>query len=195
MIAKFSLAIDSAVMRFAGDFGLARVRNHDAYADVVDPEDLARLTTFQLSFDHVSPQVSWEPVMRRVEAWRRDYRRHPLWYLDGHSFLNVHRTRPGEVTETIQLVGEEADVYRFCLQIRQRAEIHEVFAGGAADHAAKIDEVLAGLVAREVMFQEGAKFLALACAPDAAVATRRIRAAREVRAPRRVRKLSVVTGR
>jgi ribosomal peptide maturation radical SAM protein 1 len=195
MIAKFSLAIDSAVMRFCGDFGLAGVRNHDAYVDVVDPEDLARLNTFQLSFDYVSPQASWEPVIRRVAAWRRDYRRHPLWYLDGRSFLNVHRTRPGEAAEMIQLVGEEADVYRFCLQIRQRAEIHRAFAGGAADHAAELDGMLDGLVARQIMFQEGAKFLALACAPDAAVAARRIRAADELRAPRLIRKLSVVTGR
>jgi ribosomal peptide maturation radical SAM protein 1 len=195
MIAEFSLAIDSAVMRFPDDFGLVRLRNHDAYADVVSPEDLARLVTFQRSFDFASPQVSWAPVQQRVESWRRDYRRHPTWYLDGGTFLNVYRKRPGTPPETIELVGDEAHIYRFCLEIRQRAEILQKFAGDSADHAAEVDAILASLVARLIMFQEGARFLALAPAADATVAARRIRANREHASSRQARKLAVIGNR
>lgn len=191
-IAEFTLGIDSAVMRFPADFGVTRVRNHDAYAAVVPPEDLARLVTFQLSFDLADPPVSWAPVRARAAAWKREFRRHAMWYLDGGSFLNVRRVRPGERPESFELAGDHADVYRFCLEIRRRAEIHEALAGGAADRAAALDEILAELVADQLMFQEGAQFLSLAVAPDAAVAARRIRASQQAPAPRALHKLRVL---
>lgn len=190
--ANFELGIDSVVMRFPGEFGIANVRNHDRYADVIAPEDFAKLVTFQFSYDFAEHPANWAGVRARVEEWRRDYRRHPLWYQDGGGFLHIHRRRPGEQPETISLVGCEADLYRFCLEIRHRADIHNMFAAGSVDRSAEIDAVLAALVSRDVMFQEGGKFLSLAVAPDALVAARRIRVLSQMAPPRKLHKLALV---
>lgn len=194
MIAEFSLSVDSAVMRFPESFGVARIRNHDLYAAVLPPEDLARLATFQLSFDLAVPPVSWAPVRARTEAWKRQYRRYALWYLDGGTFMNIHRTRPDDATERIELLGDEAHVYRLCLEIRQRSELHELLANGSADRAAEIDAILAKLVRQDLLFQEGGRFLALAIAPDPTVATRRIRASARPPLRRAPRQLPVLGG-
>lgn len=190
-LSRFELGIDSVVMRFPDEFGLVRVRNHDRYADVISPEDLARLVTFQHSYDLGHPPADWSPVSRRVEAWNREYQRHPLWYQDGGSFLHVHRARAGQ-RETVELRGEEAQLYRYCLEIRQRSDIHAAFAGPSTDHAAELDAMLAELVARDLVFQEGAKFLALAAAPDPQAAARRIRRLAGAEPRRALHKLAVV---
>lgn len=187
-IARFELGIDSVVMRFPEEFGVRHVRNHDRYAEVIAADDFAKLITFQQSYDLAGPAASWARVRTRVEAWKRDYRRHPMWYRDGGSFLHVYRRRPGEPLEISELVDDEARLYRFCLEIRQRSEIQEVFAGGSPDRAAEIDAMLAGLVARDLVFREGAKFLSLAVAADPVLAARRIREAstQPRRAPKRM---------
>jgi hypothetical protein len=170
-IAGFELGIDSVVARFPEQFGITRLRNHDRYADVIPADTLAGLQLFQLSFDAVAAPVNWWPVVERVEEWRADYKPHPLWYQDGGSFLHVFRHRPGRPMQTIELLGNSARLYRFCLQIRTRSEIDAAF-GGQGDSAF---ELLGPMIDQSIVYQEGERFLALAVAPDPMMAARRIR--------------------
>ncbi len=188
-IASFELGIDSVVARFPHEFGLTNLRNHDLYRDVMSEADFAKIQTFQFSFDRVEPGVDWWPVIRRVEQWKKDYQPHPLWYLDGQSFLHVFRTRPGKRMETFELADEHADLYRFCGQIRTRSEIETAFGGTYS--AAQIDAALDALGERNIMYQEGAKFLALATAPDSFVASQRIRRQAAAQARKPVRRLAI----
>lgn len=183
-IAAFELGIDSVVARFPADFGLANLRNHDRYRDVVPPDVLARLALFQLSYDATGPRANWWPVVERVDRWRREYAPRAHWYLDGQDFVHVFRTRPGQRMETFELEGEHAAAYRRCAQIATRAELGEALE--AAHGAARLDAALADLVARDLLFKDGAKYLALATAADALVARARIqgqRPRRPARAP------------
>jgi len=183
-IAGFELGIDSVVARYPEQFGIAGLRNHDRYADVIPADTLAGLKLYQLSFDAQFPQVNWWPVVERVEEWKADYKPHPLWYQDGGSFLHVFRHRPGRPTQTTELLGTAAKLYHFCLQIRTRSEIELSF-GGRGEN---VFELLQPMIAQSILYQEGDRFLALATAPDPMIAARRIR---QQSAPR-VRHLSVL---
>jgi len=173
-IATFELGVDSVVAKFPERAGVVNVRKHDLYAAVIDPAVLATLATFQLSFDH-TVTADWSRVVERVTRWKAEYRPHPLAYEDGGSYLRIYRRRV-EDSDIFELDGEEAALYRYCLRIRKLPEIHAMFAGDSPDHAAQLDATLARLVGQRLVYQDGAKFLALAVAPDPVIALKRIRA-------------------
>jgi ribosomal peptide maturation radical SAM protein 1 len=168
---SFELGIDSAAMRYASDFGIENVRNHDRYKSVVDHADFSRLVTFQKSFDLAAEPVSWAPVISRVDSWRREYRRHLLWYRDGGTFIHVFREHP-QGSRVIELIDDEATVYRYCLQIRALGDICAILPVRSRDY---VEGLLTGLVSNSIMFAEGKRYLSLALAPDPHLAARRIR--------------------
>lgn len=199
LVAGFELGIDSTVQRYPEEFGLTELRNHERYAQVIPPEVLATLKTYQLSWSN-TPEASvtdWQPVKARVNDWVRWCRTNQVRfdYLDGGTFLNIIRQRPNAALETIRLPEDEAKVYRFCLRTRLRSEIHRRLASESLS-IEKIDATLAGLAARDLIFQEGNHFLSLAKAPDPYIAMRRIR--REAAEDRAARgssaRLAVVSG-
>lgn len=187
-IAGFELGIDNVVHRFPEEYGVTDIRNHDRYAGVLPAAVLAKLVTFQFSYETTGDVADWGPVVRRVRRWTEEYRPHPLWYQHGGEFLHVFRKRPDARLETFELTGLEATLYHHCLEIRSREEI-DAFAG--ADRS-DVDAVLERLVRDDLMYREGNRHLALATAPTPAVAARRIhRQARGAR--RRSPRLAVVT--
>ncbi len=140
---------DRVVAKFPERAGVVNVRKHDLYAAVIDPAVLATLATFQLSFDHTET-ADWSRVVERVTRWTSEYRPHPLAYEDGGSYLRIYRRRL-EDSDTFELHGEEAALYRYCLRIRRLPEIHAMFAGDSRDHASALDGTLARLVGQRLV--------------------------------------------
>jgi len=199
--ATFALGIGSVVHKFPERYGVSRVRNSDMFQGIVPASVLDRLTLFDFSFDvDWNKQADWLPVIARVERWKREYRGRSFYYEDAGSALRLVRWLPGDPREVIDLVGLEAELYRFCMQIRRRSDIQSVY---PAEDPELIDRVLADLVDRRLMYREKSRFLALAVARDGAVACRRIRkqhlddlareaARRSARGPERPTRLPVI---
>lgn len=173
-IAPFELGIDSVVARFPEESLVDNVRKHDRYRAIIPSHVLETLSTFQLSFDHVST-ADWSPVIDRVARWKAEYRRDALTYEEGGTFLRVIRRRPQRAREVFELAGQDASIYRHCMRYRSRAELHRAFASGSGGGATEIDEFLARMVEQRLMYHHGDKYLSVAMARDSAVAIRRIK--------------------
>jgi hypothetical protein len=173
-IATFELGIDSVVARFPEDNGIANVRKHERYADVLPPEVLSTLQTFQLSFDHVAT-ADWSSVIERVARWKAEYRPDAYVYEDGGDFIRVVRRRPRMRREVFDLVGDSAALYRFCLRYRSLDEIRDLLAH-SSDHFAVLEDELRRLVEQRLIYRWQDRHLAVAKAPDTSFAARRIRA-------------------
>lgn len=172
-VAGFELGIDSTVQLYPDEFHVSNLRNADRYGEVIPPGPMSTLRTYQLSCEH-HRTADWKPVGNKVREWHDwyDNKRVRFEYLDGGAFLHILRRRPHQAQETINLSGDEAEIYRFCLRARQRSEIHRTLRQLSPQ---RIDEVLASLVDRDLTYQEGNRFLSLALAPDPYIAMRRIR--------------------
>lgn len=174
-IAGFELGIDSVVARYPAEFGLANLRNEDRYAAILPADTLATLQLFQLSFDWLQPPADWWPVMHRVERWQAESGQSQLFYQDGGSFLYVFRKRAGHKIETMKLEAEPAQIYRLCLQITTRSELDALLGNAGPEAQAQRDATLQKMVERDLLYQDGSRYLALAMALDPFTAARRIR--------------------
>jgi hypothetical protein len=174
----FTLGVDATVDTLHAEFGVEAIRN-DWSARLGLPEEVwRRLRLFSLDFDCAGAEVSWAPVLAAIEAWqarRREIGGPLLTYHDGTSFLRVTDRRHGH--DVITLHGPHRALYLDCMEIERRDRLLARHAGSGVDAEAIIDD----LSAAKLLFEEDGKLLALATAPSARAAARRIRADAQAR--------------
>jgi ribosomal peptide maturation radical SAM protein 1 len=165
----FGLGIDSTVDTLRDTFGITNVRNTESLRVGLPEQSWRRLKLFDLDFD-APGAVDWSPVYAAVEEWRARRRAVGgpiLAYYDGGKFLRINdRRRDWDV---FILQGRQRELVLFCARIRSRQEIVARFGEAAL-------ETLSRLVAVDLVFEEGGRYLTLATASSPRVAAARIRA-------------------
>jgi ribosomal peptide maturation radical SAM protein 1 len=171
-VTRFHLGVDSTVDTLRKEFGIVAARNH-APARVGLPDAVSRrLQLFDLDFDLAAPPVSWQPVIDAVAEWQRRTREvgEPLLsYRDGGSFLRITDRRAG--FDVITLHETHREVYLRCMEIARRDRVIASLPGRESEASDAIDE----LIEADLVYAEEGRLLALATAPDANAAARRIR--------------------
>jgi ribosomal peptide maturation radical SAM protein 1 len=171
---EFHLSIDSTVDKLRDEFGVTDVRNADLFRVGLPPDVYDRVQLFDLSF--TAPHADWTPVRKAIDAWVVPHaatRGRLFTYHDGGTFLRLVDKRAGMRTAVLR--GLAREVYLWCGELRTIERIHKRFARTDADRA-RITTFLDRSVAQGFMVEEAGRYLALACAPNAAAAVRRIRA-------------------
>jgi ribosomal peptide maturation radical SAM protein 1 len=189
---EFHLAIDSSVDKLRDEFGVTEVRNADCFRIGLPPDVYERVQLFDLSFS--APCADWTPVREACKAWIKPHaatRGRLFTYHDGGTFLRLVDRRTGLRSSVLR--GLAREVYLWCGELRTLDRVFERFARTEPDRA-RIRTFLDRSVAQNLMAEENGRYLALACAPNARAAARRIRAhhAEQPRAVPRPR-LPVVT--
>lgn len=115
-------------------------------------------------------QRLWAPVATVLKAWQRSYaalcgegsgRKHSplLGYQDGKDFLILSERKIGGNHLTHRLPSASRCVYLYCRTSRSRAQLQGAFTAIAAD---RLDEFLAMMVDKGLMFEENKRYLSLA---------------------------------
>lgn len=186
---SFVLADGSAVAASPNGFGITDVRNHDEYGVGLPPAVFQRIRTPELSWTAAAPAADWSPVLDALRRWAALHDRtsrdpahtcpHPLYYLDGGTFLEVIDRREG--CRSLTFAEPWRSVYLFCMEIRTDEEIAARFGAGGAE----AERALSAFLEHAIMFREGRRYLSLAVAPLPHLAERRIAKACRERADAR----------
>jgi hypothetical protein len=143
------------------------------YGHGIPPDDLERLSLFELDCDRDIPALDWSPVQTACQRWAASFasRSTPtLIYADGGQFLNIRDERFGDL-RTGTLDGLERDLYLECLEIRSLRDLCQRFSP-----ADQVRSALDKLVDWNIMFREAEQYLSLAVATAPHLAAARIRA-------------------
>ncbi len=168
-IVPFWLGYGSPVHCSAKDYGLKRVRNHPFY-ELLLPDGLhSGLALMQQDYrgDQAAQRALWKPVMKKVEAWSRDYFRlrsrfpsKPLLSCrDAGSLLIIRQTRPDGSIRLHRLRGTSRAVYLFCTSARTLSAVQAEFPRQSLDSLRTFLDELAG---KRIMFKENDRYLSLA---------------------------------
>ncbi len=183
-VTPFMLTGGSVVERFRHEFSIAHVRMHEFYR-IGLPEDVYKqLVLDELEWQGEGLRADWSEVESACNSWRDLHQqlavdrrlpfRHPLYYQDGGTFVEIFDRRHGY--RSITLVEPWRSIYLFCMQIRSRESIDRRFAEAGA---ACVTEALRALVAENLIFEADGRYLSLAVASTPEIAERRISAAPE----------------
>lgn len=169
----FKLGVGSTVEQLPQDYGITSIRTA-ARARAGLPEDLAaRLDLLDLDYEAPGPRADWDPVRRALSAWEarhRGRRERLLEQREGGAFLLLHDRRE-ELTRVV-LREATAEIYRAFAAVRPLEAVAEALRLSRSE----VEDTVDRLCEQRLMWREGARALALAMAPDAASAARRIRA-------------------
>jgi len=165
---RFWLGAGSAVARYPKRFGIKRIYNHPFY-DILFPKEIYQKMDFLVK-DYVGDKKKqlrlWQPVIRKCKKWAYYYHKMMslspkpiLTYQDGKDFLLIRRRLLDERYETHRLRGISRQIYLFCDSIKHIKHIHSRFPQVSNT---KLQEFLADLVSKKIMFAENNRYLSLA---------------------------------
>ena len=149
----------------AEHFGIAQIRPFSMYEWVYpfEPESVAKLAYFfEYKYaDGSDPRSYIEPVLAKVENWRRNHGGDLIKRYGGNPELMLEDTRtPGE-PRSYPFNGLQREIYDYCDEIQSFASIME-FAAARGAAAESVAAFLAQLVSERLMLQEGKQYLSLA---------------------------------
>ena len=179
-IMPFYLGRDNVVHAMPERFGISNVRNRDMFARAIPADVFAQLELFEMDFDYDTPAVSWRLARQALRRWRVEYERsvqkgRPLIrYFDGGSFLRIDDDRAGSARASIVLRGVERELYLWCAQSRDLRKVAHKFCTNDAEQA-EVDGFIERMIGDGLMFREGKRVLAMACAGEPHLAAARIR--------------------
>ncbi|MEW6080027.1 MAG: RiPP maturation radical SAM C-methyltransferase [Thermodesulfobacteriota bacterium] len=171
-IVRFWLGMHSPVRDNPAAYGLTAVYNHPYYKELF-PEDICRRTRLMIQ-DYRGGKMAqrrlWQPVVRAVEQWQRDYARlHAgagsgpiLTQHDGRSFLILRERRVGGEPVNHRLEGTSREIYLFCERPRNFEEIRVRFSPLPAERLQSFLDLMTG---KGLMFEDGGVFFSLAVSP------------------------------
>lgn len=190
-LSPFWLEIGSPVYAVPSAFGLLAIRNSAFLREVIPPEVETGLPLPCLEWDTKAERADWSPVAAACKEWhdlhfflRKEYSTapkvpKPLHYFDGGEFLEVVDERDRANRVRLHTLGQlERDVYVYCMGLRSTQRILERFATRARKTTI-MDDILAPMVEKNLMFEENGRYLSLAVAWRPDVAARRIRQQQE----------------
>ena len=179
-VTTFRLEVEQSVTKLKDRFPIANLRNWDAFRAGLPDDVWARLQTFYMSYDDVSPNPpDWGRLTPVIARWARDFDEgtyggalpSPLTYERIAASVRIEdRIHERAVT----LRGMAADIYLHCMQRRGLRQLAGRFAHDGQDEAT-VKAFLDKLVDERLMFREGNGYLSLAVAGSPAEAARRIR--------------------
>jgi hypothetical protein len=170
-IVRFWLGLHSPVWENPAAYGLTTVFNHPYYQELF-PEDICRRTRLMIQ-DYRGGKMAqrrlWQPLVRAVEQWRRNYARlHAgagsapiLSQHDGRSFLIIRERRVDGEPVNHRLEGTSREIYLLCDRPRNFEEIRVRFSPLPADRIRAFLDLMTG---KGVMFEDGEQYLSLAVA-------------------------------
>ena len=165
--AAFFLGKGSPVWNDPGEFGISAVRRHPKNRRLFPDAILADLEMLINGYqgDKQLQRRLWRPVARKIAQWQAFHEQRPnqgvpaLSYRDGGDFLIIRQEQLHGLCLHHRLRGTSRAIYLFCQKIRTRAELARQF---AAIPPKGLDDFLADLAAKRLLFQEGDRLLALA---------------------------------
>ena len=166
---RFWLGQNSPVDLHPEQFGIRRVANHPNYQKLL-PDSLADSLCLMIKTytgDRTKQKRLWLVVARALDSWqeqyhslRKDHFPAPLLgYRDGRDFLLIRRRSENYELETFRLKGFSRGIYRFCETRRALGQILHQFPSVSVD---KLENFLAYMVDKRLMFREGDQVLSLA---------------------------------
>jgi len=166
---RFWLGQNSPVDLNPEQFGIRRVANHPHYKKLL-PDPLADSLCLMIKTyigDRTKQKKLWMFVARELDSWQKQYQslrkdHFPaplLGYRDGGDFLLIRRRSRNYEMETFRLKGYSRGIYRFCEIRRTQGQILQEFPSVSLD---KLENFIAHMVAKRLMFREGKEVLSLA---------------------------------
>ncbi|MCY1003560.1 RiPP maturation radical SAM C-methyltransferase [Myxococcus sp. MISCRS1] len=193
---RFWLGRGATIDTLSQEYGLSNIRNADFYKVGLPEEVYQRISLLDLSYDSPSTPTDWSSVYDACRKWGKAYAaaketqyRHLLTYLDSGDSMRLYDTRSG-MLNNIVLRGLERDVYMACMEIQRWEDLREEFIETGRATQDEVAALLGRFVEQRIVYQEGSRlegsrFLSLAPAYTAEMATRRIRRAHEAAQLRR----------
>lgn len=169
--ARFFLGYGSPIYARAREFSIRAVLPHAKNRRLFPRELLRSMTLLTCGYrgDRRKQQRLWRPVHEKIKAWRKYHRQrgndqpHPLSYEDGRTFLIIRQERPAGAPLLHRLRGLSREVYLFCRRSRKIEDISREF---PAVSARSLENFLAEMSAKRLMFIEGDLALSLAVRAD-----------------------------
>ncbi len=165
--ASFFLGEGSPICNDHKKFGISALLQHPKNRRLFPKEILADMEMLIKEYrgDRTLQRRLWRPVTRKIAQWQafhagRDIRGiPPLSYRDGGSFLIIRQEQINGPCLHHRLRGTSRAIYLFCQKIRDQKELAQQF---PTITPKALNDFLADLTAKRILFQEGERILALA---------------------------------
>ena len=165
--ASFFLGEGSPISNDPQKFGISAVLQHPKNRRLFPQEILAGMEMLIKEYrgDRALQRRLWLPVTEKITQWQAFHAGRdihgipPLSYRDGGSFLVIRQEQINGPCLHHRLRGTSRTIYLYCLKIRDKKELAQQF---PAIQPKALDDFLADLTTKRILFQEGPLVLALA---------------------------------
>jgi hypothetical protein len=165
--ASFFLGEGSPIGNDPGKFGISAVLQHPKNRRLFPQEILAGMEMLIKEYrgDRALQRRLWRPVAKKFAQWQAFHTERdihgipPLSYRDGGSFLIIRQEQINGPCLHHRLRGASREIYLYCQKIRDKKDVVRKF---PAIRPEALDNFLADLTSKHILFQEGTRILALA---------------------------------
>ncbi|MDH3349103.1 MAG: hypothetical protein OEM02_13520, partial [Desulfobulbaceae bacterium] len=165
--ASFFLGSGSPVHCHPKDYGIHAIEHHPNYKKLFPKNILTTLEPLIFSYrgDRTRQRKLWQPVRKKIENWKKFHLNRKnsslpaLSYRLGDKFLIIRQELPSSPTLHHRLAGTSREIYLACLRIVTKKELLDAF---KSINTNIISAFLDDLVQKNLLFQEGDRYLALA---------------------------------
>jgi hypothetical protein len=152
----------------AANLGLCDVTPLPAYRHIYPvPDDAVANLAYYFAFGYQQPRDVRgyvQPLVDELDAWKQTGDRSDLFAVDTGAHLHIWDLRPVSAAPLTTLTGLDRVLYNACDAVRDRWQLAQTAAtaGHSTMSTDDIERVLAPLVERSLLLQDGSRYLALA---------------------------------